>query len=147
VKSSLLSSRQSWLRLFALATNQDLENMVKATHIEERCKTTFGPQTGIVTVRARISGKGQKFNVGDACVTKAEVLFDHKVKGYATVMGGQARRAQLVAMLDAAMASEIGEPLASFVYQLDHQLEQRKLHRQRSSANTKVNFFTMVRGE
>jgi alpha-D-ribose 1-methylphosphonate 5-triphosphate synthase subunit PhnG len=147
VKPSLLNSRQSWLRLFALASNQDLENMVRSTHIEERCKTLFGPQTGIVTVRARISGKGQKFNVGDACVTKAEVLFDNKVNGYATVMGGQARRALLVAMLDAAMAADIGEPLASLVLQLAQQIEQRGMQRQQSAANTKVNFFTMVRGE
>jgi alpha-D-ribose 1-methylphosphonate 5-triphosphate synthase subunit PhnG len=140
-------ARQSWLRLFALSTDRDLENIVSAVGIEDRCRTISAPETGIVTVRARISGNGEQFNVGDACVTKTEVLFDGKTKGFATVLGGQARRATLVAMLDAAMTAGIEQPLTGLVQQLAQTLEYSRNQRQQLAANTKVDFFTMVRGD
>ncbi len=147
METSEVFSRKAWLRLFALASDQDLERLVRATHIESRCQTLMEPQTGIVTIRARISGNGKQFNAGDACVTRAEVLFDNQTKGYASVLGGQARRAQLVAMLDAAMASNMGEPLTSLVKMLHQDRKHSVSQRQQNSAKTKVDFFTMVRGD
>jgi alpha-D-ribose 1-methylphosphonate 5-triphosphate synthase subunit PhnG len=147
VKNDLINTRKLWLRLFALSSDQDLENTVRTTGIEQRCRTLVKPETGIVTVRARVSGNGEKFNVGDACVTKTVVLFDGTTKGYATVLGGQARRAVLVAMLDAAMAAGGEQPLTSLVQQLALTLEHSTKKRQQQAANTKVDFFTMVRGD
>ena len=142
-----LTSRPAWLRLFALSSDEDLENMVRTTQLEERCQSVLEPQVGIVTVRARISGRGAQFNVGDACVTKAEVLLDNQIKGYATVLGGRARRAKLVAMLDAAMAANIGGHLHALVQQLADKYVQRNAQRQQAAGQTKVDFFTMVRGD
>ena len=142
-----LTSRPAWLRLFALSSDQDLENMVRTTQLEQRCQSVLEPQVGIVTVRARISGRGAQFNVGDACVTKAEVLLDNQIKGYATVLGGRARRAKLVAMLDAAMAANVGGHLHALVQQLADKYVQRNAQRQQAAGKTKVDFFTMVRGD
>ena len=142
-----LTSRPAWLRLFVLSSDQDLENMVRTTQLEQRCQSVLEPQVGIVTVRARISGRGAQFNVGDACVTKAEVLLDNQIKGYATVLGGRARRAKLVAMLDAAMAANIGGHLHALVQQLADKYVQRNAQRQQAAGKTKVDFFTMVRGD
>ena len=144
---NVLETRQAWLRLFALSSDQELENIVRISGLESRCSVIAEPEVGIVTVRSRISGNGAKFNIGDACVTKCEVLLDQQTKGYATVLGGRARRAKLVAILDAAMAAQIGEPLFTMVQQLAEAQVLRVAHRRFKAAETKVDFFTMVRGD
>lgn len=141
------SERAHWLRVLSLANDTDLEEVVAASQIEARCQLVSGPTTGIITLRARIAGKGNKFNVGDVCVTKAEVLFDQFTSGYATVTGGAGRRAQLVAMIDAAMSASVVVELPNYIKQLELKRKAFEHQRQAEASKTKVDFFTMVRGE
>ncbi len=142
-----LNHRPQWLRLFAMCEERELENMVAEFDLAADAKLISGPQTGIVTVRGRISGHGQRFNVGDACVTRAKVLYKNNTVGMATVLGGHGRRAYLVALLDAVMTAKPSQALLTVVKQTAVRLQHRLECRQQKTAGSKVDFMTMVRGD
>jgi alpha-D-ribose 1-methylphosphonate 5-triphosphate synthase subunit PhnG len=111
------------------------------------------PEIGLAMVRGRVGGTGDPFNLGEVTVTRATLRL-HALDsctpiGVAWHLGRDKRRAECAALLDAllqiparrdaALACAI-EPLAA------RQAEQRAA-RNRAAAATKVEFFTMVRGD
>ncbi len=100
-------------------------------------------------VRALAGGTGQRFNMGEMTVTRCAVRLDNGTVGHAYVAGRNLRHAELAAVLDAMLQddsrrTEIEEavigPLAA-AQQAERATAARK------AAATKVDFFTMVRGE
>jgi alpha-D-ribose 1-methylphosphonate 5-triphosphate synthase subunit PhnG len=112
-------------------------------------ETVRRPETGLVMVRGRIGGGGAPFNCGEVTVTRCAVRMESGEVGFGHVLGRDVRRAELVACFDALLQSE---QYRSFV-------EQRLLApvaartaaeddlKRRQTAATRVNFFTMVRGD
>jgi alpha-D-ribose 1-methylphosphonate 5-triphosphate synthase subunit PhnG len=141
------ADRQALMRICAEATESELE----------RALTTFGglfaaedirpPETGLVMLRGRIGGDGAPFNVGEATVTRAVIRLSDGKLGYSYCLGRSARRAWMAAIVDA-----LGQDATSRA-QIDAALvvpvkARRDAERQREeTAATRVNFFTLVRGE
>jgi len=108
-----------------------------------------GPETGLVMLRGRAGGGGAAFNFGEATVTRAAVRLDSGEIGHAYALGRDEGRAIAAAVIDAlwqrpddraALRQLVFEPLAA--------AEARRQARLRAeSAATRVNFFTLVRGE
>jgi alpha-D-ribose 1-methylphosphonate 5-triphosphate synthase subunit PhnG len=108
-----------------------------------------GPETGLVTVRGRIGGGGAPFNVGEATVTRATVRLSTGEVGHAYALGRDSEKARLSAIADALwqdparrgeVETKIVEPLRAAIAGADGK-------RRAETAATKVDFFTMVRGE
>lgn len=106
-------------------------------------------EVGLVMVRGRIGGDGAPFNAGEATVTRAAVQLASGEKGFAYVLGRDGEKARLAALCDAlwqtaAYRNDIEDhvlaPLRSA------QQQQRALARAQTAA-TRVDFFTLVRGE
>jgi alpha-D-ribose 1-methylphosphonate 5-triphosphate synthase subunit PhnG len=107
------------------------------------------PETGLVMVRGRAGGTGMRFNLGEIPVTRCAVVLHDGTVGHAYVGGRDLRHAELAALYDALLQSDprradiearLIEPLAAF----------RQARRQAAAARsvpTRVEFFTMVRGE
>jgi alpha-D-ribose 1-methylphosphonate 5-triphosphate synthase subunit PhnG len=100
-------------------------------------------------VRARAGGTGTKFNLGEMTVTRCSVTLPDGAVGHAYVGGRRRRHAELAAILDALMQqpahrstieAEVIAPLARA------QAARRRTVTARS-APTRVQFFTMVRGD
>ncbi len=107
------------------------------------------PETGLVMVRGRTGGDGDPFNLGEMTVTRCSVrLASSGAVGHAWVAGRAAAHAEYAAVLDALLQSP-GEH-AAIEALLDH-LESLQTARRdaaaRKAAATRVDFFTMVRGE
>jgi alpha-D-ribose 1-methylphosphonate 5-triphosphate synthase subunit PhnG len=107
------------------------------------------PETGLVMVRGRAGGTGAQFNLGEITVTRCSVELDDGRMGHAYVGGRSASHAEQAAVLDAllqdpgrrrALEETVIAPL------LARQEEHRRAARSRA-ATTRVEFFTMVRGE
>lgn len=107
------------------------------------------PETGLVCVRGRIGGGGASFPFGDATATRTTVRLENGAIGHAMVLGRNAERATIAAVIDAlardpnaatGIDKHIIEPLAQA-------LAARDAKRARQTAATKVDFFTLVRGE
>ncbi len=108
-----------------------------------------GPETGQVMVRGRAGGGGAPFNLGEATVTRATVRLSSGEVGHAYSLGRDGGKVVAAAVIDALwqqpqnraqLGALILDPLASAQAAADGKLRAE-------TAATRVNFFTMVRGE
>jgi alpha-D-ribose 1-methylphosphonate 5-triphosphate synthase subunit PhnG len=106
------------------------------------------PETGTVMVRARTGGTGAPFNLGEMTVTRCALRLDGGEVGHAYVQGRDPVHAENAALVDALMQTERAADLRTQVLDpLAAETAEAKAKRARKAAATKVDFFTMVRGE
>ena len=100
-------------------------------------------------VRGRVGGDGNRFNLGEMTMTRSAVRLENGVTGLGYVQGRSRRHAELTAVLDAMLQSpETAQTVSRGVIEpLFNEQTQRRETRARKAAATKVEFFTMVRGE
>lgn len=107
-----------------------------------------GPETGLVMLRGRIGGGGSPFNLGEATVSRATVRLGTGEIGHGQTLGLSRRKAELAAVFDAlAQRPDHGAMIATLLDGIETGLVERDAERDRQTAATKVDFFTMVRGE
>jgi alpha-D-ribose 1-methylphosphonate 5-triphosphate synthase subunit PhnG len=106
-------------------------------------------ETGLVMVRGRIGGDGAPFNLGEATVTRCAVQLASGEIGFGYVLGRDGEKARLAALSDAlwqnaqhrdAVEQHVLAPLRK------HQ-HARVARAREETAATKVDFFTLVRGD
>ncbi len=106
------------------------------------------PETGLVMLRGRIGGTGSAFNVGEATVTRAAVRLASGEIGFSYVLGRDAKKARLAAVCDALWQTDSRELIEQHVLAPLRQAREARLEHERArTAATKVDFFTLVRGE
>lgn len=107
------------------------------------------PETGLVMVRGRMGGTGSPFNLGEVTVTRCVVRLDSGETGSAYALGRNRQKALQSAVIDALwqrpdlksrIERDIIAPLAAA------QDNAKTTVREETEA-TRVNFFTMVRGD
>jgi alpha-D-ribose 1-methylphosphonate 5-triphosphate synthase subunit PhnG len=105
------------------------------------------PEIGMVMVRGRAGGEGQRFNLGEMTVTRCTVKLDCGTVGHGYVAGRRALKCELVALLDALMqrSGPDATNLAGFVDALEKEQIVQRERVSRKTAATKVEFFTLVR--
>lgn len=105
-------------------------------------------EIGSVMVRGRIGGTGGPFNLGEMTVTRCSVRLPNGTVGHAYVQGRSRDHARRAALIDALMQTAEGPALrGSCLEPLEREEEARRASRAGKAAATKVDFFTMVRGE
>lgn len=107
-----------------------------------------GPETGAVMVRGRQGGTGAPFNLGEMTVVRCSVRLEGGAVGHAWVQGRDAGHARRAAVLDALLQTDRRAALTDAVLTPLATAETacRDL-RARKAAATRVEFFTLVRGE
>ena len=147
-------ARQRWLAVLAKAPVAVLEAAWDALDDKPAHRVLRRGETGLVMLRGRIGGAGRPFNFGEMTMTRAAVqLLDASgavsQTGFGHVAGRSARHAELVALFDAmlqdperhdAIAERVIEPLAA-------EQQACKASQAAKVMASKVDFFTMVRGE
>lgn len=149
------SARQKWMGTLAKAPLQTLEQLVAQLDSLPPYQFLRAPETGLTMVHGRAGGVGQTFNLGEMTLTRCVVqLFDkvedeETVAGFGYVGGRSHRHAELAALCDgllqhqdwhAQVQENIIEPLQAIIRQQSQQNQQQ-------TAATKVDFFTLLRGE
>jgi alpha-D-ribose 1-methylphosphonate 5-triphosphate synthase subunit PhnG len=106
-------------------------------------------ETGLVMLRGRIGGDGAPFNLGEATVTRAAVRIDSGETGFAYVLGRDHDKARLAALCDALWQSErLRDAVERQVLApIRARLARERAERESETAATRVDFFTLVRGE
>jgi alpha-D-ribose 1-methylphosphonate 5-triphosphate synthase subunit PhnG len=99
-------------------------------------------------VRGRIGGTGMAFNLGEMTVTRASVRLATGEVGHAWVQGRDRGHALRAAAVDALMQTPAGPEVAEQVLMpLEAEVRTARDVRAAKAAGTKVDFFTMARGE
>ena len=142
-------ARQRWMSVLAQASPAELEACWSEVEAPPRHRVLRRPETGLVMVRGREGGTGARFNVGEVTVTRCAVELEGGAVGLAYVRGRDPRHAELAAVLDALLQDparrESLEP-AVVVSLAAAQAARRRAAAERI-APSKVEFFTMVRGD
>jgi alpha-D-ribose 1-methylphosphonate 5-triphosphate synthase subunit PhnG len=107
------------------------------------------PEIGTVMVRGRAGAVGAPFNLGEVTVTRCSVRLATGTVGHGHVQGRDREAARAAALIDAlAEDGRQTEALeAAILSPLRAEDAARKAARAARAAATKVEFFTMVRGD
>lgn len=142
-------ARQRRMSILAHAKPQDLYECWQSLALDPRCEMLRGPETGLLALRGRIGGGGAPFNFGEATVTRATVRLENGAIGHAVALGRNQAKAKLAAIIDAlceddTQAITIEEKVLTPLSAIADDADQQQF---KEAMATKVNFFTMVRGE
>ena len=145
---SLPTLRQNWMRILALAPWQDLAALARH-YMETEHRLLRPPETGLVMLQGRMGGSGSPFNLGETTVTRCSVALPTKMEGHAFVMGRNSEQARLAALCDALLQvpSLHDEIHAKVIEPLERAIAERSLQKRAKAGATKVEFFTLVRGD
>lgn len=141
--------RQRWMGLLARANRDDVTSVLNELPAIPPYVVIKQPEQGLVMVRGRAGGSGHPFNLGEITVTRCSVRLEDGKIGHAYIQGRQSEYSEKAAVIDALMQSEdfhnvLEEKLISKLEQLE---TERRRKKSKKAAATKVDFFTMVRGE
>jgi alpha-D-ribose 1-methylphosphonate 5-triphosphate synthase subunit PhnG len=142
------SARQRWMSVLALASRDELERGWSELAVRPVYRRLRGPEVGLVMVRARAGGTGTRFNLGEMTVTRCSVELPDGTAGHAYAGGRDRRHAELAAVFDALLQGEGSAPLmGTLVEPLARAQAARREAAAARAAASRVEFFTMVRGE
>ena len=136
------------MRLCACASAPELRAGVETLGTLPSHRTIRAPEIGLVMLRGRTGGDGAPFNLGEATVTRAAIQLESGETGFACLLGRAPQKAETAALIDALLqhdkfAAQIEAAFAPLRARLaDAEREQRA-----RTAATRVDFFTLVRGE
>lgn len=144
-----LAKRREALAVLARADSNEIAHSLRQLDDNLAYSEPRPPEVGLVMLRGRIGSRGAPFNAGEATVTRAAVQLSSGETGFGYVLGRDREKARLVALCDAlwqvddrreAIETQVLAPLRR-----KHK-EKKDLERARTAA-TRVDFFTLVRGE
>ncbi|ABF62670.1 phosphonate metabolism PhnG (plasmid) [Ruegeria sp. TM1040] len=140
--------RKAWMSLLATAPEARLASLFEAFGHSPEHAFLRAPETGGVMVRGRTGASGAPFNLGEMTVTRCTLKLVSGEVGHGYVQGRSKRQAEMAAKLDAMMQTEAAPELENKILTpLRTERDAAREARAAKAAATKVDFFTMVRGE
>lgn len=142
------AARKAWMGLLARAPAETLVALWGGLSLAPDCTILRAPQIGGVMVRGRMGGTGAPFNLGEMTVTRCSLSLPDGTVGHGYVQGRSKAAAEVAAKLDALMQTDqAGAIRDAILTPLQRSEDEKRKTRAAKAAATKVEFFTMVRGE
>ncbi|WP_418898826.1 phosphonate C-P lyase system protein PhnG [Terripilifer ovatus] len=142
-------ARRDRMAVLARSNAGSLQDLWALLGLKPGCTPLRGPESGLVMLRGRVGSSGEAFNVGEATVTRASVKLDNGTVGHAIALGRDREKARLCALIDA-LCQDVDTAAridAELIVPIKCELDDADEKRRRQTAATRVDFFTMVRGE
>jgi alpha-D-ribose 1-methylphosphonate 5-triphosphate synthase subunit PhnG len=142
-------ARQGAMRLLAEAKKQEIADGLAAMDEVIAHTDLRAPETGLVMLRGRIGGDGAPFNVGEATVTRCAVQLPSGEVGFSYALGRDLAKARLAALCDALWQSDTHRDAIErhVLSPVRTRINAERAQTDGRTAATRVDFFTMVRGE
>lgn len=146
---STTNIRQRWMSIMARSDYENLSKHWQHLQISPEYKALRPAEIGMIMLKGRVNGDGTPFNMGEATVTRCSVQFTTGEVGTAYILGRHKQHAELAAVIDAQLQKgERYEEIWSQVIVPIKDVENLRQASQQSKAmKTKVDFFTLLRGE
>ncbi len=155
------SQRQQWMAVLAKASPEALAQLIRSLPPVPTYRFLRSPETGLTMVRGRAGSTGQVFNLGEMTLTRCVVQLDdddlnggddapgEPITGFGYVGGRSHRHAELAALCDALLQHPTWHNTIQMhiIKPLQTQAQQHRDTQQRQTEATRVNFFTLARGE
>jgi alpha-D-ribose 1-methylphosphonate 5-triphosphate synthase subunit PhnG len=141
-------ARQAAMRLCAHATGAELDQALERLRPFPAHEPLRTPQTGLVMLQGRMGGDGSPFNLGEASACRATIRLGSGEIGFAYHLGRDLAKATAAAILDALWQDkDRRRAVEAALHPIAGRLAAEADRTARQTAATKVNFFTMVRGD
>lgn len=144
-----IAARQNAMSILAKASTQEISEVWNDLGLDPSYSVIRPAEIGLVMVRGRAGGTGAPFNLCEATVTRCVVALEDGTTGFGQALGRDKQKVLQTALIDALwqvpthrdqVETKVLAPLAH-----SQQLTENKTRSE--VAATKVDFFTMVRGE
>ncbi|WP_417209172.1 phosphonate C-P lyase system protein PhnG [Antarctobacter sp.] len=140
-------ARKEWMSLLAKSKPDALEALWQGWQVPP-FTWLRAPEIGAAMVRGRMGGTGAPFNLGEMTVTRCSLQLDDGAVGHGYVQGRDKPHAERAALIDALMQTGAAAQIeAEVLAPLRAQSSAHVQDRAAKAASTKVEFFTLVRGE
>lgn len=142
------ATRQQWMAVLARASHREIEALLAQAGPLPAHEILKAPETGTVMVEGRAGGAGRRFNLGEATVTRCVVRLESGAMGFSYALGRDGAKARLAAIAEALLQGEADAgALRRGVGALAEKQNAARELASRKAAATKVDFFTLVRGD
>lgn len=140
-----VSARQRWLALLARAEEKELAALLAQVSALPEFRYLRPAETGLCLLRAQTGGSGDPFHLGEVTLTRCTVqLADHTL-GVAYRLGRAPGCAAQAALVDALL--QTGLLQEADLRAIAVRLDQARTARAAEVEGTRVEFFTLVRGD
>lgn len=140
--------RRWWMAVMARATATELAEILALQGPVPEHAILKRSEAGTVMIEGRAGGTGERFNIGEATVTRCVIRLSQGAIGVSYALGTDRRKVHLAAVLDAILQmTPPSEPLLDAIEILAARQTARRQETSRKAAATKVEFFTLVRGD
>ena len=144
----MIEKRKSWMSLLATSNKNDLLNLWEQKKINIRYEWLRTPEIGSIMAQGRMGVTGDKFNIGEVTITRCSLKLNCGTVGHSYVQGRSKKKAEISALCDALMQTEMSNEInKSIIIPLEKIKKNNKDKILSKSEATKVDFFTLVRGE
>jgi alpha-D-ribose 1-methylphosphonate 5-triphosphate synthase subunit PhnG len=142
------TQRKAAMAVLAHATADEIAGQLAAISLPAH-ENLREAENGLVMLRGRIGGDGAPFNLGEATVSRAAVRLASGEVGFGYTLGRDREKARMIALCDALVQSDqfAGDIEARVIAPLRAAMLARRSARAAEAAATRVDFYTMVRGE
>jgi alpha-D-ribose 1-methylphosphonate 5-triphosphate synthase subunit PhnG len=130
-----LENRQRWMSVLAHSQPSELLEHWKPLNLSPTFERLRPAETGLTQLQARMGGTGKRFVMGDMTVTRAVIQLASGVYGCAVIDA-----LLQVSGMEELLHKRVIAPLAA-------SQQARREQRAREIASSRVDFFTLVRGE
>ena len=143
------TARRAAMATLAQAKLNELADRLALLHALPAAEDVRPAEIGLVMLRGRIGGDGAPFNLGEATVTRAAVKLTSGQVGFSYVLGRQPDKARLAAICDALLQhpDHRAQIERDILMPIQTRIDDERARARARTAATKVEFFTMQRGE
>ncbi len=144
-----IKARQRWLSVLAHSQPDQLLAHWQPLQLHPRYEQLRAPESGLTRLQARMGGTGRRFILGDTVVTRAVVRLEDGVCGYSYVLTRNKAHAELCALIDGLLQQSSHAELIqqTIIAPLAAARQEQQTLRSREIASSRVDFFTLVRGD
>ena len=144
----MIEKRKSWMSLLATSNQSDLLNLWEQKKIRVNYIWLRTPEIGSIMAQGRMGVTGDKFNIGEVSITRCSLKLNCGTIGHSYVQGRSKKKAEISALCDALMQTKMSKEInKNIIIPLEKIKKDNKDKILSKAEATKVDFFTLVRGE
>ena len=144
----MIEKRKSWMSLLATSNQSDLLNLWEQKKIKVNYVWLRTPEIGSIMAQGRMGVTGDKFNIGEVTITRCSLKLNCGTIGHSYVQGRSKKKAEISALCDALMQTKMSKEINKNIIIPLEKIKKNNKDKILSKAEaTKVDFFTLVRGE
>jgi alpha-D-ribose 1-methylphosphonate 5-triphosphate synthase subunit PhnG len=147
-ESTVQARRKAAMAVLAHSDAAEISGRLASLAVPEH-QDLRGGENGLVMLRGRIGGDGAPFNLGEATVSRAAVRLATGEIGFGYTLGRDGAKARMIALCAAMVQSEqfADEVETKVIAPLRAAMVAMRNRNAAETAATRVDFYTLVRGE